>query len=572
MLSSPRLLTVACSVSMLRTLGCHVLVAAALLLMSLAPVQAQSVPRLPTIEGPITGPGPMHAGGVGGGPAGTRLIADFGYIVEEYFVSGFAGPTNAPYKVRMLIWRPPTPEQSTRIVVAEPTHRGGGALICQFARYGIGQRGHICLTVGAREINLVNAATPAAGLLAFNPQRYGTLVVANNQSNEILAQIGWLIKSNDPDSPLASYRVAHIVMGGTSDSSDATRSYMGSGAAGFRTSAGGPIYEGFFVGSTLGTAPVQMTDVPTIQMPTQFEVNSTNNYRRPDSDTPPNLFRIYEVAGMSHNDAREGTFVGCDHPNLSQFPYGALVFMGLQHMIDWAVDGTLPPHAPYMQVNPGPPRIIVADEFGNAQGGVRTTNLDVPVYSYTVPNSGPGLCNQTGYQTPLTEAAYHLLYPTAEDYANKVSTRLTELVAQGWFPPEYTDRYVLADVTDFIRTSGVWTPDLTVTAPAVSILQLPGYVQATFTAIVSNTGTRGVQDVAVRFLVDGAPIGADRTIDRLPSGQSTRVVYERWFARQDGPHVVGVTVDPADVAGESNRSNNSSSTPMVVVVAPPAGN
>ena len=55
-------------------------------------------------------------------------------------MSGFAGPANAPYKVRMLIWRPPTPEQSTGVVVAEPTHRGGGALICQFARYGIGQR------------------------------------------------------------------------------------------------------------------------------------------------------------------------------------------------------------------------------------------------------------------------------------------------------------------------------------------------------------------------------------------------------------------------------------------------
>ena len=113
----------------LPVLARQVLMATDLLLVWLAPAQAQSVPRLPTIEGPITGPGPMHTGGVGGGPVGTRLIADFGYIVEEYFVSGFAGPNNAPYKVRMLIWRPPTPEQSSRIVVAEPTHRGGGALI-----------------------------------------------------------------------------------------------------------------------------------------------------------------------------------------------------------------------------------------------------------------------------------------------------------------------------------------------------------------------------------------------------------------------------------------------------------
>ena len=94
---------------------------------------------------------------------------------------------------------------------------------------------------------------------------------------------------------------------------------------------------------------------------------------------------------------------------------------------------------------------------------------------------------------------------------------------------------------------------MTVTAPAVSIQQLPGYVQATFTATVSNIGTMGVQDVAVRFLVDGAPVGADRTIDSLPSGESARVTYERWFARQDGPHVVEVTIDPANTIAESNE-------------------
>ena len=68
----------------------------------------------------------------------------------------------------------------------------------------------------------------------------------------------------------------------------------------FRTPSKDPIVDGFFVSSTLGGAPVEQTDVPTIQMPTQFEVNGTVAYRRPDSDTPSNRFRIYEVAGMSH--------------------------------------------------------------------------------------------------------------------------------------------------------------------------------------------------------------------------------------------------------------------------------
>ena len=209
-------------------------------------------------------------------------------------------------------------------------------------------------------------------------------------------------------------------MGGTSDSSDATRSYMGSAAASFRTSAGGPIYEGFFVGSTLGSAPVQMTDVPTIQMPTQFEVNGTNNYRRPDSDTPPNLFRIYEVPGMSHNDAREGTFVGCDHPQLSQFPYGALVFMGLQHVIDWAVDGTLPPHAPTC-------RSIPARRESSWQTSSATPRAACarPISTFRstatrCPTVARGCATRPATRRALTDAAYHLLYPTSEDYENKV--------------------------------------------------------------------------------------------------------------------------------------------------------
>lgn len=70
-----------------------------------------------------------------------------------------------------------------------------------------------------------------------------------------------------------------------------------------------------------------------------------DSYRRPDSDGPGNLFRVYEVSAMSHNDARENpAFEGCTNP-LRNFPHGALTFMGLQHTLDWAAHGTIPPPA-----------------------------------------------------------------------------------------------------------------------------------------------------------------------------------------------------------------------------------
>jgi hypothetical protein len=432
--------------------------AVALLLCGLptASAQAQVVPDVPTVEGPITGPGPMHPG-IRPGPEGTNL-EDFDYVTEEYFVSGTAA--GAPYKTRMLIRKPRNPQKFSGMVVGEPTHRGGNALICQYARFGIGQRGHTCMTVAARRINLTNPATAGAGLYEFNLERYGSLQVSDSQTNQIVAQVGRLMRQ-DP-------AVHTLILSGTSDSSGATRTYMSSASqldhAELRMPDGGPIYQGFFVTSTLGNAIVPITDVPTIQMPSQSEVHDQANatqggvlvgvqYRRPDSDVPGNQFRIYEVAGMSHNDARENpAFFGCTNP-LSHFPHGALTFMGLQHLLDWASHGTIPPRASYMEtstVRANDTRVVL-DQFGNAKGGVRSPYLDVPIFTFHIPNTGPGLCSQTGWPTALPQDVLDELYGNYGQYVSKVEHRLKELVDEGWFPREYASDYVQRDLKLFPR-------------------------------------------------------------------------------------------------------------------------
>src|SRR4029450_11025765 len=254
-----------------------------------AATQAQTGPPFPTVEGPITGPGPMFPG-IRAGPEGTNL-EDFDYIVEEFFISGIANGN--PYKTRILVRRPPKVKKFSGIVVAEPMHRGGNALICQFARFGIGKRHHICFEIAARPINLNNNDNPDQSLQPFNDARYGDFSILANQTNEIIAQVGQLIKSNLMNSPLWPYHVENIVLTGTSDSSPAPRAYMSPAHVDFRLPDGGPIYDGFFVSSTLGGMPVQITDVPTIQMPTQSEVHGTAAYRRPGSHATEKQFRIY---------------------------------------------------------------------------------------------------------------------------------------------------------------------------------------------------------------------------------------------------------------------------------------
>jgi hypothetical protein len=179
-------------------------------------------------------------------------------------------------------------------------------------------------------------------------------------------------------------------------------------------------------------------------------VHATNAYRQPDSDEPGRQLRIYEVAGMSHNDARENpAFEGCTHP-LSHFPHGALTFMGLQHLLDWVDRGRVPPRAAYMEVDNdlADGTRVALDEFGNAQGGVRSTYLDVPIHRFTIPNSGPGLCSQTGYITPLSDEVLNSLYRNKGDYVRQVLRRLAQLVFEGWFPVDYIKDYVLADALE----------------------------------------------------------------------------------------------------------------------------
>jgi hypothetical protein len=429
--------------------------------MVVAPTVQAAVPNIPTVEGPITGPGPMHPG-MRDGPAGTNP-PDFGYIVEEYFVSGTAN--GQPYKVRMLVRRPGTLAKFSGIVVYEPTHRGGNALIFQFARYGIAQRGHAGITVGARAINLVNATTPAAGLKLFNPDRYNSLQVVDNQTNEILAQIGYMIKTNNAASPMAAagFNVNGIVMGGTSDSSGATRAYMsGAHNTAWRTPSGGPIMDGFFVSSILGTAKIELVDVPRIAMPTEFEVFSSRTqlatsggmgaYRGPDTNATGDKLRIYEIAGMSHNDARDqpaaDVFPGCGLP-LSRFPHGAMNFMGLQWVIDWVFNGKTPPASPAFVQLGGSPVSIQTDSHGNALGGVRTPHIDVPLYHYALPNTGPGLCNQSARQEIFPDTVLNALYPSQGKYVQAFTVRLNQLTSAGFWPKEYTTLYAIQDMKDF---------------------------------------------------------------------------------------------------------------------------
>ena len=103
-------------------------------------------------------------------------------------------------------------------------------------------------------------------------------------------------------------------------------------------------------------------------------------------------------------------------------------------------------------------------------------------------------------------------------------------------------------------------PDLAAGPLSLSKNRVNGGDQVTFSALASNVGSADAASVVVRFLVDGVPLGADRTIASLAPNASVEVSSPAWSAKhQTGQHTVQVLLDPRNSIKELSESNNSTS-------------
>ena len=370
----------------------------------------------------------------------------FKYIVKEYFISGTAA--GQPYTTRILVRRPSDVKKFSGIVNAEPMHSSGNSWMFHFTHTYVMTQGNISLEILVGTPMLLQAA---------NMERYKELALAAGQTNEILAQVGALIKKNPKDGPLEGLPLRKMTLMGTSQSAGTVTSYLPAHVV-YRLADMKPIYDGFLPTSQGGANQLPKVDVPVILMPTMTEVNAAaatgNRYRRPDGDAPGDQFRIYEVAGMAHNDSRiNPTYEPdpCKNP-VSRFPQSAGMAIGLDHLIQWIDKGKVPARAPYIATDG-------LDAYGNVKGGVRNTYVDVPTSRYVAPNEGATppipnpsamvlgrgtagagfFCGIAGYQLPLSSEQLKKLYKNKKDYVSKVEARLNALIKEGWFLPVYKD-------------------------------------------------------------------------------------------------------------------------------------
>jgi hypothetical protein len=406
--------------------------------------QAQSSPPVPMLEGPVPEAGAMHAGL---GPlAPGSAPADFGYVTEEYFVSGTAN--DLAYRTRILVRRPEPAERFSGIVVAEAMHANGFATTFEAARKSIMMRGHVHIEIAAQQINI-------ATLKGANPARYASLGIASaDQASEIMAQVGRLVKYNLRGGPLAPLAVRRLILAGSTQASVVLRVYQAQKHFQARMPDGGAIVDGYLAIGTPGAEKMMVVDVPTVHMPTMTEVNGGGRtggaaFERDDSDAAANRYRLYEVAGMAQANSRDAaafTPNPCSLP-VSDFPWGAMAAMGLNHLVDWVDRAIVPPHAQRLQfdddtANDG--SRLGLDRHGNVTGGVRNTYVDVPVAQYGVPNAGATqaadpACSLAGWRVAYDAETLQQLYRNHAAYAGRVNRRLIELMREGWVLPEYAE-------------------------------------------------------------------------------------------------------------------------------------
>jgi hypothetical protein len=285
------------------------------------------------------------------------------------------------------------------------------------------------------------------------------------QTNEILAQVGALLRPKETNSPLAGLSVRRLVLAGTSATAAVLINYLPAHMV-YRTPDMQRIYDGFM--PTSNGATIRQVDVPLIQVPTIHEVQGANITARQDGDEPGDQYRLYEFAGIGHVDSRDNVRLipnPCVHAT-SQIPVQAFMSVALHHLFQWVDKGVKPPSADriWKDRNESDGSSMVLDEHKNPRGGVRNTYVDVPTAQYAAPNQGKSplianpsayvaagglqaanqMCGLSAYQVDMTKAQLKQLYGSRQNYRSRVERRLTELEKAGWSLPVYRE-VILAD-------------------------------------------------------------------------------------------------------------------------------
>jgi hypothetical protein len=445
---------------------------------------------VPTIE-PLTGGSgfPFIA-------ATTFDLTQVGYSQVEYVMAGTAvafindGPLGvdgmwsampgetAAYRTRILVHRPLDAERFNGAVIVEWLNVSGGLDAAPdwiLAHTELIRAGYAWVGVSAQRVGVEGGDSilgiPTLALKTVDPVRYGTLAHPGDSfSYDIFSQAGQAVRQPAGANPLGDLAVDRVIAAGESQSAFRLVTYVNA------VHRYANVYDGFLVhsrgaiGAPLSQAPQPAIDVPgaamirsdltepvlTFETETDLIALSYVGARQPDTDR----FRLWEVAGTANVDTYTtpvgptdlgdspdvaGLFITTMAIPLPGFECPLPVNSGPQHWVlkaalsaldRWVRDGTLPPPAPRLDVADGPPAAIRRDANGNALGGIRTPQVDVPIATLSGEGQvGSIICLLFGITVPFDEATVAALYPSHDAYVSAFDAATDVAVEAGFILP-----------------------------------------------------------------------------------------------------------------------------------------
>ena len=442
-----------------------------------------------------------------GTPEG-EAIARAGYVQEEYLLSGTANIYQQDEAGRTSI-RTPGQEYTTRLVIVRPrdAKRFSGVVQLGFNHPNFGNNQwlriapyvlrsgdiYAMLMIGG-DPGSRQRSTPAAPISSplmlpwFDPARYADIRWPDDGIRwDVIGQTILRLRAGTLPGPMAGVPARQLYMSGWSYLGSLQRSYINWGFHDrYRLPDGKPAVDGYLIGIssnsvTAGWTPIndddkvppddrrqlKTIDVPVVELMSQNEGITNRLPQIGDRDAYAGGHRIYEVGGVSHTDlgvpARTGPWetqliahhdsayapgFTCRTPD-TDVPMRDLAAATLDNLRRWHDRGIAPPPSARLTLD-GSGKAAALDANGNALGGVRAAQLDVPLARYGAPAAGD--CSGTARylvmrRNPLPAAALAAAYPGGRaDYLRRFRQSLDRLVgARRLLKPDADAQYARAE-------------------------------------------------------------------------------------------------------------------------------
>lgn len=438
-----------------------------------------------TVTGPITGGQRGHAFG---GFVGDALGAN-GYVEEEYFVSGTAKvyrpvgdltpdgrwevvpDDRADYTTRVVVHKPADPSRFNGVVIFEWTNVSAFFDVSNAVNERYYKSGFAYAAISAQWVGVEGLESePQSGLRRWDPERYGELHhPGDGFSYDIFTQVARAVVSapgTTGASALDGMRAKHCIAMGESQSASRLVTYINAihPIARFFTGfiscvqvrGGCELYnpeivpgeskEEFTRRRDSRTILCDIRDdlrTPVLTLNSETEVRYYRRAPQPDSK----WLRVWEVAGAVHGSAcdvgyrpdtseRDGVSDPFGRSKHRMVPFMPTIEAASLGMVRWVNGGAPLPRQPRLLRGKSLSDIEL-DARGNALGGVRLPELDVPTALFDA-KSSPAF----GVRTPFSSTTIRNLYPTDDDYLRAVRASVDASLVSDLILPSRADEYL----------------------------------------------------------------------------------------------------------------------------------